>query len=526
MTPTKKYLGAPELFAPVPRPWSVYECDIRESAVDITSREAWLPYPYTEAQQQARLHEMCHVKHSPGPDQPEGNWPPHFLDVTRRVMAEGVTPDPAAVEHLSLMLEENRIDWTLWSRYGIDVRGAREVLDWTLMPDPTSLLSALGQCLQLAWTVWGSRGLSSRRGLALPPARTPDPETGEYFDKCWAYLCNEARPVAMAMIQACLAMYETPTHARRNQSAAELCSFFPAAPPPKPEAPPEKPAERARQAEEKRKEKEHEDFLEDQETGKSGGVEQQGGVEYHDHTTNLRRPSMRISRRRVPISQGVDMRHAHRYFLDKAVFSQRLLTEGGLMIDGSGSMKWTDQDLRRVMAVLPAITVGIYSGFGSFVSSGSLQRSAQRGRSIPTYARICTIAKGGRFSRYEGLDPGANKGNDCDFEALQLLAHWPKPRLWLSDGQVCGGVHSAQPSVEHRPNGYYFNYGKLHEMCTAWMRRHEILRVPTVEVLHRLLRRQRVTLYRSTRAGPENAPYDHEPFWPATVVPEPVSFTL
>jgi hypothetical protein len=35
-----------------------------------------------------------------------------------------------------------------------------------------------------------------------------------------------------------------------------------------------------------------------------------------------------------------------------------------------------------------------------------------------------------------------NGGNDVDYEALKLLAKWPAPRLWLSDGQVCGGRYS------------------------------------------------------------------------------------
>jgi hypothetical protein len=62
-------------------------------------------------------------------------------------------------------------------------------------------------------------------------------------------------------------------------------------------------------------------------------------------------------------------------------------------------------------------------------------------------------------------------------------------------------------------------------MCSAWMKRHDILRVPDVTTLTRLLKRQRVTLYRTTRAGGATR-YAQDGYWPATVLPEPVSFTL
>jgi hypothetical protein len=38
-------------------------------------------------------------------------------------------------------------------------------------------------------------------------------------------------------------------------------------------------------------------------------------------------------------------------------------------------------------------------------------------------------------------------------------------------------------------------------LCNAVMRQHEIYRVPNRDVMHKLLRRERVTLYRSTTAS-------------------------
>jgi hypothetical protein len=509
-----QYLGFPELIEPIPGPWEIAEVSIQDAAVDLTNRRAQVPEALTPAQRLARMHEWGHVKLSPSPYQPDGDWPNAILTVTRLCVDRGITPDPGAVSHISKMLEENRVDWLLWDEYGIDIRGAREVLDWTLMPDPETDLQALGECLQLAWTVWASRGLG--KGIPnLPPPRVPDAATGEYFDKCWKYLLDNNRPIAVAMIRGCRAMYENPSHARRNEVAAELAALFPAQTP-ESKQPPQKPAEQEAQQQARRDHEMHEQYLEEMETGVGSEAQTIGGIQYHDHTARIRRPSMRIARRGIPVAQGIDMRYAHRYLLDKAIFRQRLLTEGGLMIDGSGSMHWTNDDLVAVVNALPAIRVGIYHGMW--------QTRADRD---PAYARICTLAKEGRFAVYPGKDPGASAGNDADLEALQLLATWPKPRFWLSDGLVCGGKHLGPPRYHAVMGRYTRSDGRLHELCSALMKRHEIVRVPSREVLFRLLARQRVTLYRTTRAGLD-APDNHgaDVWWPETVRPEPVTFSL
>jgi len=506
-----------ELIEPRAGQWTYHRVDIRESAVDTTNREAWLPAPHTPAQRLARMHEAGHAKYSPSSYQEEGDWPEHFLAVTRMAMADkGVSLDPNALQRISKMLEENRIDWLLWDRHEIDLRPGREVLDWSLWPDPDSLLDALCTCLQLAWTVWASRGLS-RNVLNLPPTRSPDPATGETFDKHWKYLTDTKRELGVAMIFGCLAMYENPTNLRRNEVAAELATFFPVEIKQKEEQPQPKQEEREAQEKGDREERERAAYEQEGETGAGAEVKLLGQIEYHDHTTALRHKTVRIRRKMTPTSQGVDARFAHRYLLDKAIFAERRTTEGGLMIDGSGSMQWTNADMALLVEVLPAIRVGVYVGRGS-----DLARWDQK----PVYGRICTIAKNGLFARYEGLDPGSNGMNDVDFEALQLLATWPKPRFWLSDGIVCGGKYSSKPAEHHEPVGYYAQYGLLHEMCDAFMRRHEILRVPDRETMHKLLKRQRVTLYRNCSNRGLPGRYGHEAWWPESAPPLPTTFSL
>lgn len=484
-------LYLPELMEPNPGPWEITEVDIQESAVDTQGRKAWVPKAHTPSQRLARLHEGGHVKYSPR------DWEKRILWTIRTAKAaSGKDIDVNAAHKIQKMLEENRIDWILWDRHGIDLRPARETLDWKLMPDPATVLYALGMCLQLAWTVWASRGLSGKSGVPNPPpTRAVDPDTAEYFDKCWSLLVEENEPLARAMIRSCMRMYTNPTHEMRDQVAAELATFFPLIEEEEEKPPPPKKEEQQAQEEAEREEAEREDYLDKVETGIGSEIQTEGRVQYHDHTATVRRPSMRIARRAIPVSQGIGLRFPHRYFLDKAIFSQRLLTEAGIMIDGSGSMFWTDEDMQFLMTKLPAVKIGIYSGLIPGLTNAA-------GESL--VGRICIIAKDGRFAKFNALDNEMSGGNDVDYEALQLLARWPKPRLWLSDGFVCGGLHTGKP--QHHPQMGYYNSsdGRIHELCNAWMKAHDILRVPNRETMHQLLNRQKVRVYRSTVMHPDD----------------------
>jgi hypothetical protein len=238
---------------------------------------------------------------------------------------------------------------------------------------------------------------------------------------------------------------------------------------------------------------------------------QVGQVIYHDHTTAIRRQNTRIVRRMVPVGQGIHLRFAHRYLIDKAVFGERRLTEGGLMIDGSGSMNWSSTDMQELIERLPAVTVGIYSG----------------SEVPPAIGKICTIAKNGRFARFTGLDPDTSGGNEVDFEALSLLARWPSPRFWLSDGYVCGGHYSGIlcEHPHHHSASWYRVYGRIHEMCDLLMRQHNILRVPDRETMSKLLKREPVILYKSSIPAPDSHNY-HAEDWPSDIRAQPTRFQL
>jgi hypothetical protein len=497
---TNKHLYLPELIELGGRAWDVEEVSIRDAAVDTQHAKAFVPKPHTPAQKLARLHEGGHIKYSPR------NW----VDVATRVMTlvGDERADFRACLKLSKMLEENRIDWKLWDEHNIDLRPAREVLDWAMMPDPGDLLAAAGMVLQLAWTVWASRGLS--KGIPNePPARVPDTATGEYFDKAWKMVVDEDIELGRAIIKGCLTMYADPSDDTRDRVAAELATYFLREEEEEEEQPPVKEEEREKQEQAEKEEEEAEAEAKKEETGVGSEITVEGGIEYHDHTARLKRPSVRIVRRSVPVSQGVAFRYANRYLIDKNIFAQRRLTEAGIMIDGSGSMSWTNDDMRLLMDKLPAVMVGLYSGTDS-------PRS---------YGRICTLAKGGRFSRFEGLDEGMNGGNDVDYEALKLLAKWPAPRLWLSDGLVCGGRYARGCAHSEHATGWHASFGLVVDLCDQVMKAHQIMRVPNADVMHRLLKRERVTLYRSCRSGPGER-HDAPGMWADSYRTQPVTFQL
>lgn len=507
----------PELLEPKPGRWQKYVCDIRDSGVDTRNRQIRVPKAHTEAQILARLHELLHTKHSPR------DWPKELADTMARAIGNGESVRVDVTLKMLKMLEENRIDWLGWHWYKRDIRPAREVLDWALMKTPTEPWRALGWLLQLAWTVWGSKGLGTVPDA--PPVREPADSVCEFFDACWSVVEDHNEEILPALIRGCLRMYADPTHEMRNSVAAELAAYFPPVEEePDDELPPPKPEEQEKQDEEERKEEEREQRKKEEESGAGGEPELHGGHEIHDHTASIRRPSMRIARREIPVFAGVKLTFPHRYMLDKAVFAQRLLTEGGIMIDGSGSMRWTDADMEAVIARMPAVWIGKYFGVNKWTSEGKIN------------GRICVLAKHGKFSKHVGrIESDSTEGNDVDLEALKLLATWPKPRLWLSDGLVCGGIHDGtHPDRRYRIFGSWMSrHGKLVEECNKIMRQHDILRVPTLDVMHLLLKRQRVTLYASCvskKAQDFRVAYwdahTHEEIWPDPIRALPVTFTL
>lgn len=489
-------LAAPELADRLHRRWTQLEVQVRNSGVNLATAEARLPRPLTPTQRLARLHEIAHIRLSPL------NWHRTVRRVLRWAEENGEEVDPGVASRMAKMLEENRVDYLTWKYTGNDLRPAREGFEWGLMPIPTEPLQATTWVLQLAWTIWASRGIKT--GLAhMPPIREPDAGCAEFFDQCWLVMQQHpnAEELSTTVIRGCLEMYQgTPKGSgyTRDRVAAELSTFFLPEPEPQPDQKEEeREEEEEAEAQEKIEEEAKAAAQEEDQAGEGVGndLETQGVIQIHDHTQGLRRSAVRISRRDQPQEMGTRLAFPMRYLIDRRVFGRKILNEAAIMIDGSGSMKWNNELLEEFIKLLPAVHIGIYGGF---------RNPEMKPYKMPedgVFGRICILAKRGRIARYQGRvgsDVGFTGANEIDAESLRVLARWPGPRFWLSDGYVGGGINMGKsyPGDVYKSH-YLSGQGQVVYDCNRVMRQAGILRVPDVDTMRRLLKRQHVTLYRS-----------------------------
>lgn len=122
---------------------------------------------------------------------------------------------------------------------------------------------------------------------------------------------------------------------------------------------------------------------------------------------------------------GVVPKNMHRMTTDRKVFTSRKTVAGGsMMIDCSGSMSWSNEDVRDIIETLPASTIAGYVGYNSNIGGYD--------------GEIRIIAKNGHIDTkaINGLLRYGN--NSVDMEGLKWLAKQDEPRIWVSDQQVIG----------------------------------------------------------------------------------------
>lgn len=128
----------------------------------------------------------------------------------------------------------------------------------------------------------------------------------------------------------------------------------------------------------------------------------------------------RVKRLGAPSTDGVFPAHLARWYVDRAVLSRVGRRPGGtLLIDISGSMSLTQEQLEEIITSVPAINIAAYSG--SYDGTGRLTILAVRGRLVA------------QDSNWRGHHEGLNV---IDGPALAWLARQPGPRIWLCDGVV------------------------------------------------------------------------------------------
>lgn len=173
---------------------------------------------------------------------------------------------------------------------------------------------------------------------------------------------------------------------------------------------------------------------------------------------SLTREVVPMSQRKIFRDEGSRLMAPYRLPVDGRVFVQKKRAVGGtVLIDGSGSMSLTTQDLRRIVSTAPAATIAIYSGKGK---KGTLTIIGAKGRVVDD----------------AGLEQARSvgSGNVVDGPALEFLAFHDGPRIWISDGMVTG----------ERDTACFDLAVEAQAICTA----HQIRRVEKADAVVDLLK--------------------------------------
>jgi hypothetical protein len=111
----------------------------------------------------------------------------------------------------------------------------------------------------------------------------------------------------------------------------------------------------------------------------------------------------------------------YRMVLDGRMFARKKREKGGtVLVDLSGSMNLSQDDIREIIKTAPGATVAVYAGRNK-------------------HGVIAIAASGGRMATEDTIRsamPGC--GNIIDGPALRWLAKMPAPRVWVSDAVVTG----------------------------------------------------------------------------------------
>jgi hypothetical protein len=154
------------------------------------------------------------------------------------------------------------------------------------------------------------------------------------------------------------------------------------------------------------------------------------------------------NREAVATLEGSVLCYPHRYSTDRTIFRKvkRNRPKGTILVDQSGSMGFTQDDLNTLIKVSPMAKIATYSGH---FKGGELR----------------VVAAHGQRADYKDLEPYGGS-NVVDGKALEWLTNQPEPRVWVSDGGVTG-VNDT-PAVT------------LRQFCLNLLVKHKIIQVNNI----------------------------------------------
>lgn len=213
-----------------------------------------------------------------------------------------------------------------------------------------------------------------------------------------------------------------------------------------------------------------------------------GGAHWGTMTVEVPPMPLRLPRRIGkgkwrPADSGAVPRRMERWCSDQAVFSTKGRQRSGtVLVDGSGSMGLSHEQILHVVLKAPAATVAVYSG-GRHMLDGreiSLEEWTRlHGVDRAASARVTQDLNGGRLQllarkgRRVATIPSRAGANVVDGPALRWLARQRAPRVWVSDMRVTGVGEATSLEL----------YKNAQDICRMF----GIKVVPTVEAAIRLL---------------------------------------
>lgn len=139
--------------------------------------------------------------------------------------------------------------------------------------------------------------------------------------------------------------------------------------------------------------------------------------------------SSRFTRRKKSAFYGPHFRSPMRLMTDGKAFQKKIKVPGGtVLIDASGSMSLTPEEIRQLLECAPAATVACYDGNHD---DGVLK----------------ILAKDETRVEERDIRGDASGSNIIDGPALTWLAEQEGPRIWVSDGWVTGIGDAHHPNL-------------------------------------------------------------------------------
>lgn len=134
---------------------------------------------------------------------------------------------------------------------------------------------------------------------------------------------------------------------------------------------------------------------------------------------------------RRKIDAGCIPKHINRLLSDQKLFDIKRKRPGGTaLLDTSGSMSLSAEDIDQFVMAAPGLTVAGYGGQG--FDDGRMILYATKGKVVDR-----------AYRRHVG------EGNNLiDGPALKWLGKMPEPRIWVSDGQVTGTGESMNATLK------------------------------------------------------------------------------